>query len=106
MTDSELREHTKTLYDSVVRIFKNKSNLQLAIYEDLFDDEYIEVFVLLVSYFKLIDVPKEILEHCINCKDIPERTYNIFYKYCQDKWLKKAYAEIRKTIKDFEEGKI
>lgn len=106
MTNSEMREHTKELYDSIVRIFKSKSTLQLAIYENIFDDEYIKVFILLLSYFKLADVPNEVLEYCLDCKDIPERTYKAFFQYCQNKWLNNAYLDVRNVIKEFEEGKI
>lgn len=106
MTKNEIKLHTKELYESVILVFKDEATVDLAIYENLFDDDYMKVFVLLLSYFKLAKVPNKVLEICLNCKEIPQQTYNIFFQYCQDKWMYKACGEIKKTIKDIEEGKF
>jgi hypothetical protein len=106
MTKNEMKEHTKELYTSAVKIFKDKQTINLAIFENVFEDDYMKAFVLLLSYFKLADVPNEVLEICIDGRDIPQDTYEVFYEYCQNKWLFNAYADVRKTIKDFEEGKF
>lgn len=106
MTKNEIKLHTKELYESVILVFKDEATVDLAIYENLFDDDYMKVFVLLLSYFKLAKVPNKVLEICLNCKEIPQQTYNIFFQYCQDKWMYKACGEIKKTIKEIEEGKF
>ena len=106
MTKNEIKLHTKELYESVILVFKDEATVDLAIYENLFDDNYMKVFVLLLSYFKLAKVPNKVLEICLNCKEIPQQTYNIFFQYCQDKWMYKACGEITKTIKEIEEGKF
>ena len=106
MTKNEIKLHTKELYESVILVFKDEATVDLAIYENLFDDDYMKVFVLLLSYFKLAKVPNKVLEICLNCKEIPQQTYNIFFQYCQNKWMYKACGEIKKTIKEIEEGKF
>lgn len=104
MTKKEIKLYTKELYESVMMIFKDEDTIDLAIHENLFDDDYMKVFVLLLSYFKLAKVPNKVLEICLNCKEIPQQTYNIFFQYCQDKWMYNAGEEITKTIKEIEEG--
>ena len=106
MTKKEIELYTKELYESVMLIFKDEDTIDLAIHENLFDDDYMKVFVLLLSYFKLVEVPNKVLEICLNCKEIPQQTYNIFFQYCQDKWMYNAGKEITKTIKEIEEGKF
>ena len=106
MTKNEIKLHTKELYESVILVFKDEATVDLAIYENLFDDDYMKVFVLLLSYFKLAKVPNKVLEICLNCKEIPQQTYNIFFQYCQNRWMYKACGEIKKTIKEIEEGKF
>lgn len=106
MTKKEIELYTKELYESVMLIFKDEDTIDLAIHENLFDDDYMKVFVLLLSYFKLVEVPNKVLEICLNCKEIPQQTYNIFFQYCQDKWMYNADEEITKTIKEIEEGKF
>lgn len=106
MTKKEIELYTKELYESVMLIFKDEDTIDLAIHENLFDDDYMKVFVLLLSYFKLVEVPNKVLEMCLNCKEIPQQTYNIFFQYCQDKWMYNAGEEITKTIKEIEEGKF
>lgn len=106
MTKNEIKLHTKELYESVILVFKDEATVDLAIYENLFDDDYMKVFVLLLSYFKLAKVPNKVLEICLNCKEIPQQKYNIFFQYCQDKWMYKACGEITNTIKEIEEGKF
>ena len=106
MTKNEIKLHTKELYESVILVFKDEATVDLAIYENLFDDDYMKVFVLLLSYFKLAKVPNKVLEICLNCKEIPQQTYNIFFQFCQVKWMYKACGEITKTIKEIKEGKF
>ena len=102
MNIKEMKEHTKDLYDSVLNIFKDEQTIDLAIYENIFEDNYIKTFVLLLSYFKLANVPNKVLEICIDCKNIPKDTYEVFYEYCQNKWLGNAYKEINHTIAEIE----
>ena len=66
-----------------------------------------------ISFFVYKDTPQTPsvsyyfeIEICLNCKEIPQQTYNIFFQYCQDKWMYKACGEITKTIKEIEEGKF
>ena len=106
MTKKEILDNTKELYDSVTRVFKDEETVALALYQNLFDDNYMKVFVLLLSYFKLANVPNKVLEICLDCKDIPQDTYTVFFEYCQNKWMFNAYSEVREVIKEFEEGKI
>ena len=106
MTENEIKSYTKELYESVILIFKDEDTIDQAIHENLFDDDYMKVFVLLLSYFKLAKIPNKVLEICLNCKEIPQQTYNIFFQYCQDELMNKASAEITKTIKEIEEGKF
>ena len=106
MTKNEIKLHTKELYESVILVFKDEATVDLAIYENLFDDDYMKVFVLLLSYFKLANVPTLILNICINCKEINKEVYEYFFKYCQDKWMYKACQEITDVIKEVEEGKF
>ena len=75
MTKNEIKLHTKELYESVILVFKDEATVDLAIYENLFDDDYMKVFVLLLSYFKLAKVPNKVLEICLNCKEIPQALY-------------------------------
>ena len=106
MNKKELKDNTTELYESVVGIFKDKETINLALYEHLFDDDIIKVLVLLMSYFKLANVPTLILNICINCKEINKEVYEYFFKYCQDKWMYKACQEITDVIKEVEEGKF
>lgn len=106
MTKNEIKLHTKELYESVILVFKDEATVDFALDENLFDDNYMKVFVLLLSYFKLADVPNRVLEVCLDCKEIPQQTYNIFFQYCQDKWMYKACGEITDVIKEIEEGKF
>lgn len=106
MTKNEIKLHTKELYDSVILVFKDEVTVDLALYENLFDDDYMKVFVLLLSYFKLADVPNKVLEVCLDCREIPQNTYNVFFEFCQNKWMYKACGEITDVIKEIEEGKF
>lgn len=106
MTENEIKLYTKELYESVILIFKDEDTIDQAIHENLFNDDYMKVFVLLLSYFKLVEIPNKVLEICLNCKEIPQQTYNIFFQYCQDEWMNKACDEITKTIKEIEEGEF
>ena len=44
MTKNEIKLHTKELYESVILVFKDEATVDLAIYENLFDDDYMKVF--------------------------------------------------------------
>ena len=99
----ELKQHTKELYESVLDLLKDEENIQLALYEHIFDDPYIQAQILLMEYFKIIEVPKEVLEISLNC-EIEERIYKAFYKHIQNEWLKKAYKEIGVVITEMEKN--
>lgn len=104
MTKLELKQHTKELYESVLDLFKDEDNIKLALYEHIFDDCYIQAQVLLMEYFKIVDVPNEVLEICLDC-NIPNNVYEVFYKHIQNEWLKKAYREVGDVISEFENMK-
>lgn len=104
MTKLELKQHTKELYESVLEILNNKDDIKAALNEKLFDDCYIKAQVLLMEYFKIVDVPNEVLEICLDC-DIPNNVYEVFYKHIQNEWLKKAYREVGDVISEIENMK-
>lgn len=104
MTKLELKQHTKELYESVLEILNNKDDIKAALSENLFDDCYIQAQILLMEYFKIVDVPNEVLEICLDC-DIPNNVYEVFYKHIQNEWLKKAYREVGDVISEIENMK-
>ena len=105
MNKKEIKTRTKALYKSVEDVFKNTSTLNLALYENLFDDNFIKILVLLMEYFKLKRIPKPVLEICMDCDEIDDEVYNSFYSHCQELWLKKANQEIKYAIKEIEHMK-
>lgn len=100
-----MKIRTKALYKSVEDVFKNTSTLNLALYENLFDDNFIKILVLLMEYFKLKRIPKPVLEICMDCDEIDDEVYEAFYNHCQERWLKKANQEIKYAIKEIEHMK-
>ena len=87
----------------MIFILKNKTLLQNSIKEQLFDLDYIKVFVLIIAYFKLCDVPTNILDICIDGQ-LEDDDYKEIYTFLADKWEGKAKNEIDDIIYQIENG--
>lgn len=96
-------DELEELYNNLCYIFYNEQLVARAIKEDVFELDYVKVFVLLLCYFNICSVPKNILELCIT-GSIIEPQYEEIYKFCSDKWEEKANKEINDLIFKIEAG--
>ena len=97
-----MKENTKELHKHIIKIFESEQSTKFALEDDLFGDNYMKAFVLLMHYFKVYNVPKKVLEVCVDVETCPKDLYEIFYDYCQGIWEKKADREIKNLIKRME----
>lgn len=91
------------LYVNLNYIFNNERLIKHSIKENIFELDYIKVYVLLLAYLNLCDVPVEIIETCITGK-IPEKQFEELYSFLSDKWEEKAKDEIDDIIYAVENG--
>lgn len=91
------------LFYNLCYIFNNEKLVSKASREDVFEMDYVKVFVLLLSYFKICTVPKYILEDCLSGSVI-ETQYEELYEFCSNKWEEKANQEIDDLIFKIESG--
>lgn len=91
------------LYVNLNYIFNNEKLIKCSIKENLFELDYIKVYVLLLSYLNLCEVPVEIIEICL-AGNIPEKPYEELYNFLSNKWEEKAKSEIDDVIYAIENG--
>lgn len=96
-------EELEELYYNLFYIFQNENLLKRSIKEDVFELDYVKVFVLLIAYYHLCEVPKDILEICLD-GSVDKEQYEELYKFASDKWEKKANQEIDDIIFKIEAG--
>lgn len=96
-------EDLEELYVNMNFIFNNEKMLNRSIQENLFELDYIKVYVLVLSYLNLCTVPKNVLQICIN-GELPKKQYEEIYNFLADKWEEKAKEEIEEIVYAFENG--
>ena len=96
-------EDLEELYVNLNFILKNEKMMKRSIQENLFELDYIKVYVLVLAYLNLCKVPKDILEICINGQ-LPDKQYEEIYTFLSDKWEEKAKEEIEDIIFAVENG--
>lgn len=96
-------EEIEELYNNLNYIFNNENLISRSIEENVFEMDYIKVFVLLIAYFHLMEVPKKVLELCYN-GEVTDSQYKELYDYTSNKWENKANQEIDDIIFKIEAG--
>ena len=96
-------EDIEELSTNMNYIFSNDRCITHTINDNLYQYDYIKVFVLCLAYLHLCNVPKKVLELCLDC-EIDEKEFEFTYNFLADKWEQNAKEEIDEIIYEIENG--
>lgn len=92
-------DELKELFVSFHKIFKEKVYLQNALHQHLFDDDYVKMFVLVMDYYNLLNVPPFIIKMSLDARITSEPDWNELVEFASNLWEQKAKKEINKLTK-------